>query len=269
MTDNVKVMVGALASLTFGSVLYRLVNPAKGGSGSGSSKKVTADSYPRLEKHNNFMAECLTPAIYNKLKDKKTSTGFTLDQVIQTGVDNPGHPFIKTVGAVAGDEDSYEVFAELLDPIISKRHGGYPKDAIHPTDLDASKIVGGKFDEKYVLSTRVRTGRSIRGYRLPPASDRADRRAVEAIVKAACQSLRGDLSGKYFHLEQMSEAEQEEKINEHIMYDKPVSPLLTSSAWPVTGLMPVVSSTTRTRPSLSGSTRRITPVSSPCKRVVT
>ena len=55
------------------------------------------------------MAECLTPAIYAKLRNKVTPNGYTLDQCIQTGVDNPGHPFIKTVGMVAGDEESYEV----------------------------------------------------------------------------------------------------------------------------------------------------------------
>lgn len=55
------------------------------------------------------MAECLTPGIYSRLRDKMTPNGYTLDQCIQTGVDNPGHPFIKTVGMVAGDEESYEV----------------------------------------------------------------------------------------------------------------------------------------------------------------
>lgn len=55
------------------------------------------------------MAECLTPTIYAKLRNKMTPNGYTLDQCIQTGVDNPGHPFIKTVGMVAGDEESYEV----------------------------------------------------------------------------------------------------------------------------------------------------------------
>jgi creatine kinase len=55
------------------------------------------------------MAECLTPTIYAKLRNKMTPSGYTLDQCIQTGVDNPGHPFIKTVGMVAGDEESYEV----------------------------------------------------------------------------------------------------------------------------------------------------------------
>lgn len=55
------------------------------------------------------MASALSPAIYAKLRDKVTPNNWTLDQCIQTGVDNPGHPFIKTVGMVAGDEESYEV----------------------------------------------------------------------------------------------------------------------------------------------------------------
>ncbi|XP_032752785.1 creatine kinase S-type, mitochondrial isoform X3 [Rattus rattus] len=96
--------------------------------------------YPDLRKHNNCMAECLTPTIYAKLRNKMTPSGYTLDQCIQTGVDNPGHPFIKTVGMVAGDEESYEVFADLFDPVIKLRHNGYdPRVMKHPTDLDASK----------------------------------------------------------------------------------------------------------------------------------
>ena len=47
-----------------------------------------------------------------------TKSGFTLDGAIQTDVDNPGHPLIKTVGCIADDEESYEVFADLSDPII-------------------------------------------------------------------------------------------------------------------------------------------------------
>ncbi len=68
-----------------------------------------SSDFPDLRKHNNCMATALTPAIYAKLRDKVTPNNWTLDQCIQTGVDNPGHPFIKTVGCVAGDEESYEV----------------------------------------------------------------------------------------------------------------------------------------------------------------
>lgn len=46
--------------------------------------------YPDLSKHNNHMAKILTPAIYERLRSKQTPSGFTLDDVIQTGVDNPG-----------------------------------------------------------------------------------------------------------------------------------------------------------------------------------
>ena len=48
------------------------------------------EDFPDLTKHNNHMAHCLTPEIYAKLRDKRTPNGYTLDQAIQTGVDNPG-----------------------------------------------------------------------------------------------------------------------------------------------------------------------------------
>lgn len=63
------------------------------------------------------MASHLTPAIYAKLCDKATPNGYTLDEAIQTGVDNPGHPFIKTVGMVAGDEESYGVRGNYIPHI--------------------------------------------------------------------------------------------------------------------------------------------------------
>jgi len=42
--------------------------------------------------------------MYKRLFKLKTPSGVTIDDCIQTGVDNPGHPFIYTVGCVAGDE---------------------------------------------------------------------------------------------------------------------------------------------------------------------
>ena len=43
------------------------------------------------------------------MKDKVTSGGVNLAQCIKTGIDNPGHPHIKTVGLTAGDEECYTV----------------------------------------------------------------------------------------------------------------------------------------------------------------
>lgn len=48
------------------------------------------DDYPNLTKHNNFMSKALTEDIYIKLRERVTPNGYTIDDVIQTGVDNPG-----------------------------------------------------------------------------------------------------------------------------------------------------------------------------------
>lgn len=48
------------------------------------------EEYPDLSVHNNHMAKVLTMELYQKLRDRVTSSGFTVDDVIQTGVDNPG-----------------------------------------------------------------------------------------------------------------------------------------------------------------------------------
>ena len=193
-------------------------------------------SYPDLSKHNNHMAKCCNPDLYLKLSPLKTPNGFTLDRAIQTGVDNPGHPFIMTVGMVAGDEESYDVFADLFDPVIEARHS-FKKTEKHQTDLDPTHLVGGDdLDPNYVLSSRVRTGRSIRGYCLPPFCSRAERKGVEKVVTIALDNMTGDLKGKYYPLSNMTEEEQQQLIDDHFLFDKPVSPLLLASCmardWP-------------------------------------
>jgi len=200
------------------------------------SKFTAAESFPNLSHHSNIMSKYLTPEMYAKLKDKKTPNGVTLDDCIQVGVDNPGHPYAKTIGIVAGDEESYDVFAELFDPVIDDRHGGYPKTAIHKSDVDPSKLRGGQFEEEYVVSVRVRTGRSIRGLRLPPNMSRAERRSLEKIVVKATEAFQGQLSGKYFGVYNMTPEDIDGLVHDHLLFEKPITPYLTSARigrdWP-------------------------------------
>ena len=194
-------------------------------------------NFPDLSKHNNHMAKCLTQEIYAKLSPLKTPNDFTLDRAIQTGVDNPGDPLTMTVGMVAGDEESYDVFADLFDPVIDACHNGYKKTDMHETDLDSSHLVDGDdLDSNYVLSSRVRTGRSIRGFSLPPFCSRAERREVEKIATTVLDTLEGSFKGKYYSLEKMTAEERQQLTNDHFLFDKPESPLLLSSRmdrdWP-------------------------------------
>merc|ERR1712168_561879 len=198
-----------------------------------------SEDSPDLSKHNNWMAKILTPEMYAKYRDVRTPNGFTFDNAIQTGVDNPGHPFIMTVGCVAGDEETYEVFKDFMDPVIDQRHGGYAADAKHKTDLNWENLKGGDandIDGNYVLSARVRTGRSIKNICLPPFCTRAERRKVESISTTVLNGLDGEFQGKYYPLNNMTEAEQDQLIGDHFLFDKPVSPLLTCAGmardWP-------------------------------------
>lgn len=67
------------------------------------------------------------------------------------------------------------------------------------------------------MSSRVRTGRSIRGLSLPPACTRAERREVERVVVDALSGLKGDLAGRYYRLSEMTEAEQQQLIDVRVL----------------------------------------------------
>merc|ERR1712086_931825 len=203
---------------------------------------------PDLSKLSSFMAEALTPEIWDALKDRKTSSGISLAQCIKTGVDNPGHPHIKTVGMTACDEESYEVFKELFDPVISARHGGYAADAKQPTNLDTTQLSDTDIDPegKYVLTTRVRTGRSVKGFKLPPTISFEDRRKLEALCVRALLAMEGDLKGDYFPLHGsqsyaakptgMTEEKEEALRKGGNLFQEPDSTLLLASGmgrhWP-------------------------------------
>jgi creatine kinase len=205
---------------------------------------------PDLSKHSNFMAEFLVanPSVYHKLKNKKTKSGVTLAECMKTGVDNPGHPHIKTVGLVACDEESYDTFKELFDPVISARHGGYGPEAHQPTNMDLTKLSDTDIDPegKYVLTTRVRTGRSIRGFMLPPTISFEDRRRLEALAVKGLMNMKGDLAGDYFPLngshsyppkpDGMPVSKEEELSKMGNLFQEPDSTLLLASGmgrhWP-------------------------------------
>ena len=199
--------------------------------------------------HSNIMSKILTEDMYNKLADIKTPNGITFDKCIETGVQNPGHPTITTVGAVAGDPESYEVFKEFFDPVIEARHNGYKPTDMQPTDTDYSKLDEFKPEPKdaaRIRSTRVRSGRSLMGFPLPPACTKTERRQIEASIVAALMTLEGELKGDYYPLAGshsyapkaggMTAEQEEEMRKEHFLFQEPDSTLLISGSmhrdWP-------------------------------------
>jgi len=169
------------------------------------------------ESNKSLTRKHLTPQVYLECYDKQTSQGNTFDRAIQSAVDNQD----SGIGAYAGDEEAYEVFAAFFDPLIEDYHGGYKKTDRHVSDMDASKLRGNPDPTgAYVNSTRIRVGRNIRGLGLSPGCTRGQRREVERIVVQALSELEGDLSGRYYSLGNMSEEDRQQLVADHFLFKK-------------------------------------------------
>ncbi|MCO4845786.1 MAG: arginine kinase [Sulfurovum sp.] len=173
-------------------------------------------NYPNFpDDCNSLLCKYLTPEVFEALKNKKTSNGFTLEQAINSGVEN----LDSGIGVYAGDEESYSVFTALFDPIIEEYHGFGKEDShksnLNPDDLDAPNPDP---EGAYIVSTRIRVGRNVDHMPLGPGISKEQRDHVESSVVEGLQALEGELSGDYYPLLGMSKEVQENLIKDHFLF---------------------------------------------------
>lgn len=176
----------------------------------GFAKLAASDSKSLLKKY-------LTKEVFDNLKNKKTPTfGSTLLDVIQSGLENHD----SGVGIYAPDAESYTVFADLFDPIIEDYHGGFKKTDKHPAKNFGDNSVFGDLDPagEFVVSTRVRCGRSMEGYPFNPCLTEAQYKEMEAKVSSTLAGLEGELKGKFYPLTGMEKSVQQQLIDDHFLF---------------------------------------------------
>lgn len=106
--------------------------------------------FPEIKSTKSLVAKHLTPEKWEALKDISTKTsGFTLAKAIACAVQFED----QNCGIYAGDEDSYEDFKDVFEPIILDYHG-LPSDFSHTSDMDVEKITGNINPDAPVHSTR-------------------------------------------------------------------------------------------------------------------
>eukprot|EP00927_Polykrikos_kofoidii_P046484 TRINITY_DN40713_c0_g1_i1.p1 TRINITY_DN40713_c0_g1~~TRINITY_DN40713_c0_g1_i1.p1 ORF type:complete len:791 (+),score=125.90 TRINITY_DN40713_c0_g1_i1:189-2561(+) len=159
---------------------------------------------PNLSQHHSLMADAFKShhGLYEALRDRRTVLGTSLAKCIKTGMDNRGHPMIKTVGLAAGDEECYETFRPLFDSVIRSRHGDDCVAQNHPTDMSLERLTRCRADpsENYICSSHVGISRSLKGVRFPTAVSFCERREVERVCVLALMEMRDSLQGDYFPL---------------------------------------------------------------------
>jgi len=183
----------------------------------------------------------LTPEMYARYKDEKTALGITLDKCIKGGVDTAelGSDWnVGKVGLLFGDAECVTKFFDLVHPLMVWRHGG-PMLPHPPPNLDGNNLLDHSIiDSNYVISTRVRTGRSISGFALPPSISASQRRELEGIVVKALSTLDGELKGDYYPLSGsntykpkpngIDKATEERLVRDHFLFQEPDEPMLLS-----------------------------------------
>ncbi|KAL9184508.1 hypothetical protein ACHAXT_012478 [Thalassiosira profunda] len=83
------------------------------------------DSYPAFTPyHHSLLKKYLTPEVWAKLSKRSTSYGTTVEDIIRAGLALPiGANPPRRVGVLVGDAECYELFKDLIDPILLEYHG--------------------------------------------------------------------------------------------------------------------------------------------------
>lgn len=164
----------------------------------------------------SLLKKYLSREVLDACKNKKTQLGATLLDCIQSGVEN----LDSGVGIYAPDAEAYTLFAPIFNPIIEDYHEGFKPTDKHPaTDFgDLNTIVNVDPTGKYVVSTRVRCGRSLKGYAFNPCLTEANYKEMEDKVSAIFNTFEGELKGKYHPLTGMDKATQQQLIDDHFLF---------------------------------------------------
>jgi len=165
-----------------------------------------------------LMKRFFTRELSTALKGVKAKCGFTLDDVVRSGMQNPD----SCIGVYAGDEDCYDKFAPLFDRIIEAYHG-YPPGAVHRRDMSLSGLPGMAALDRWggkIISTRIRVGRNIKGFPFPPAVSFDQRIEIEKRVVSVLAALKGDLAGNYYPLSGMDEKTRLKLTMDHFLFKK-------------------------------------------------
>ncbi|CAJ1421269.1 unnamed protein product [Effrenium voratum] len=148
------------------------------------------EALPDLLRHFNLACDVLRaePGLFEamaKLKTPKWNLSFA--RCIKTGLDNRGHPMIKSVGAIAGDAECYETFRPFFDKLAALCH----EEATLPS---AGAVL--EVPKDMVLGSYLRVFRNLEGLPFVPAMHRVQRHEVErCLVKALLEE-----GGDYFPL---------------------------------------------------------------------
>lgn len=184
---------------------------------------------------NSMLKKFLTKKLLNKLEKKRTKMGSTLMDVIQSGLINPD----SNIGIYAPDPEAYATFSELFNPVIEEYHGFKCQDKHPKTNFGSpDKFIDLDPDKKYIISTRIRCGRSLKGFSFNPCLKETDYKEIERKISTILTkpTIDPELKGEYIPLAKMTKKEQQKMIDDHFLFkegDKYLQAANACQYWPI------------------------------------
>ncbi|VDP70656.1 unnamed protein product [Echinostoma caproni] len=177
----------------------------------------------------------LTPEIIKKYDGKRTKHGATLAHMVRNCAYNP-----RAICPRTGEAECYTMFVDYLDAVIRDYHGVQEASFRHPppTFGDLDNLPFGDLDPtgQFIVSTRVRVGRSVEDYLFPTIMGKDDRLTLESKISSALKSLTGEHAGTYYPLANMSEETRKQLVEDHFLF-KNDDPVLRDAGgyrdWPI------------------------------------
>lgn len=110
-------------------------------------------SMPPANLHNfgSMTRQHLSPELFAKIKDVRTSSGYSISNAIQAGLLNPHDK----IGLVLGDEESFDAFADVLTPIIEGYHSIDSLEYEFESNLNAEDLVFTQEQARSLRTSRV------------------------------------------------------------------------------------------------------------------
>ncbi|CAK0904785.1 unnamed protein product [Prorocentrum cordatum] len=160
------------------------------------------EAMPDLSENATMVASVLTkaPGLWSKLKGLRTGRGMTFAKCIKPGMDCPQ---LKIMGVCAGDEESYDTFADIIGKVMELRHAAFTLGRAQPSRVLHSRVSDAQVDPGggHAVSVRVQVSRNLSWFRFPTLCSAVERHEVERLLVQALGRLQDfEARGEYFPL---------------------------------------------------------------------
>jgi creatine kinase len=157
---------------------------------------LTYKNYPGdlLSRNKGILKEILDRHTYSKLINIRTKEGYTLDDIIQPGIDNPEYQCC----LVAPSSDAYFKFSQLFTDFIKYFIPSAVEDLSKPFENESYSMIKSmtmgmnEILAKQIKELYITTNRNVEGYSFTPKMNRNERREVGKYLHSAMKEIEFD-----------------------------------------------------------------------------